>query len=299
MILVAGATGYIGGLLAERLLEQGERVRGMARSPERAARLSERGAELVEADVLRPETLGPALEGVRAAHYLIHSMGRGGGGDFVERDQRAAENFGAAAEQAGVERIVYLGGLGDPDVSKHLRSRHQTALALRESGVPVTYLRAAAVLGAGSESFRTAYYLVKRLPLMLTPSWTGNRTQPIAIADVLSYLSESAKLERARGATIEIGGPETTSYAGMMDAVARAIGVKPRPRISTPVLSPGLSSKWLGLITPVDTGVARPLVEGLTTDTVVRDPSGMEMFDIEPASLDAAMQAAVDEVEAG
>ena len=210
-------------------------------------------------------------------------MGRGGAGDFADRDKRAAANFGlAAAEAAGLDRIVDLGGLGDPSASEHLRSRHETALTLREGGVPVTYLRAAAVLGAGSESFRTVYYLVKRLPFMLTPSWTENRTQPIAIADVLAYLRGAGAEPAARGETIEIGGPEVTSYAGMMDAVAVAIGIKPRPRISTPVLSPGLSSRWLGLVTPVDTGVARPLVEGLTTDTIVEDPSGMALFTSSP-----------------
>ncbi len=297
MILVAGATGYIGGLLAHSLLDQGEQVRCTARNPADARRLAERGAEIVGADVLRPDTLAAALEGVDVAHYLIHSMGRGGDADFAERDRRAARNFGSAASEAGLERIVYLGGLGDTETSKHLRSRHETALVLQDSGVPVVYLRAAAVLGAGSESFRTVYYLVKRLPFMLTPSWTQNKTQPIAIADVLAYLSASATLDAVRGETIEIGGPQVTTYAGMMDAMARAIGRKPRPRISVPVLSPGLSSHWIGLVTPVDTGVARPLVDGLTTDTVVRDPSGMQRFDIDPMPLDPAMRAAVDEIE--
>lgn len=296
-ILIAGATGYIGGLLTERLLGSGAEVRCMARSPERAADLERAGAEVVAADVLEPRTLGPALEGIDVAYYLVHSMGRGGGGDFAERDKRAARNFGAAAREAGVGRIIYLGGLGEVETSEHLRSRHETAEILQESGVPVTYFRAAAVLGAGSESFRTVYYLVKRLPFMLTPSWTENETQPIAIADVLAYLEAAAKLPGIAGETIEIGGPEVTSYAGMMDAAAEAIGVRPRPRISVPVLSPGLSSRWLGLVTPVDTGVARPLVEGLTTDTVVHDPSGMDRFDIEPTPLAEAMDAAVAEIE--
>ncbi|HKJ35529.1 MAG TPA: NAD(P)H-binding protein, partial [Solirubrobacterales bacterium] len=228
-LLVAGATGYIGELLAERLLDRDRRVRCMARTPERAAGLERRGAEIVSADVLRPETLPPALAGVDVAYYLVHSMGRGGDGDFAERDKRAARNFGRAARESGVGRIVYLGGLGDADTSKHLRSRHETAKILRESGVPVIYFRAAAVLGAGSESFRTVYYLVKRLPFMLTPSWTENQTQPIAIADVLAYLEAAADLPGAGPETIEIGGPEVTSYAGMMDAAAEAIGVRPRP----------------------------------------------------------------------
>lgn len=299
MILVSGATGYIGGLLAERLLDAGREVRCMARSPERASALERRGAELVKADVLEPATLPAALEGVRCAYYLIHSMGRGSTGDFADRDKRAARNFGRAAAEAGVERIVYLGGLGGDGggTSKHLRSRHETAEALGEGGVPVVYLRAAAVLGAGSESFLTVYYLVKRLPVMVTPSWTANRTQPIAIADVLAYLEASADNEAAPGRSIEIGGPEVTTYAGMMDAMAVAIGVRPRLRLSVPMLSPGLSSRWIGLVTPVDTGVARPLVEGLAVDTVVEDPSGMQLFDIPATPLKQAMRDAVVEFE--
>jgi uncharacterized protein YbjT (DUF2867 family) len=296
MILVAGATGYIGEVLSRALLERGEEVRCMARRRERGAELAAAGAEIVEADVLEPATLGPALEGVSVAYYLVHSMGRGGSGDFAELDRLAAGNFGRAAREAGVERIVYLGGLGESS-SKHLRSRHETAEVLARCGVPLTYFRAAAVIGAGSESFRTIYYLVKRLPVMLTPSWTENRTQPIAIDDVVAYLVAAAHLEAAAGRTIEIGGPEVTTYAGLMDAAAEALGIRPRRRISIPVLSPGLSSRWLGLVTPVDTGVARPLVEGLATDTVVRDPSGMELFDIDPTPVDAAMRAAVDEIE--
>lgn len=294
MILIAGATGYIGGLLSETLLEQGEAVRCMARTPSKAQALADAGAELVEADVLEEKTLGPALDGVRVAYYLIHSMGRGGDGDFAERDRRAARNFGNAACEAGVERIVYLGGLGDSS-SKHLRSRHETAEILGESGIPLTYFRAAAVLGAGSESFRTVYYLVKRLPFMLAPSWTENRTQPIAIADVRAYLAEAAELPAAEGRTIEIGGPEVTTYAGMMDAMADAMDTRRRPRISVPVLSPGLSSHWIGLVTPVDAGVARPLVEGLATDTIVNDPEGMKAFEVERTPVVEAMRAAVQE----
>jgi uncharacterized protein YbjT (DUF2867 family) len=298
VILVAGATGYIGRLLARSLLESGEAVRCLARDVARADDLAAAGAEVVRADVLEPATLGPAMEGVELAHYLVHSMGRGGDGDFAARDRAAARNFGAAAGEAGVGRIVYLGGLGEGP-SKHLRSRHETALELERSGVPLTYLRAAAVIGAGSESFRTIYYLVKRLPLMVTPRWTENRTQPIAIADVLGYLTQAARVSSSAGRTIEIGGPEVTTYAGLMEAMADALGIR-RPRmISVPVLSPALSSHWIGLVTPVDAGVARPLVEGLATDTIVTDPSGMELFEVEPTPVEAAMRAAVAELREG
>jgi uncharacterized protein YbjT (DUF2867 family) len=295
VILVAGATGYIGGKLAGALLDEGEDVRVTARSPEKASDLADRGADVVRADVLEPDTLGPALEGVTVAYYLVHSMGRGGDADFEERDKQAARNFANAAREAGVERIVYLGGLGAEN-SKHLRSRHETALVLEESGIPLTYFRAAAVLGAGSESFRTVYYLVKRLPFMLTPSWTENKTQPIAIADVVAYLRDALRVEGATGRTIQIGGPEVTTYAGMMDAMADAIGIGRRKRISVPVLTPTLSSHWIGLVTPVDAGVAKPLVEGLSADTVVEDDSGMALFEIERTPVVEAMQAAVDEM---
>lgn len=295
MIGVAGATGYVGRLLARLLLERGSDVRCLARDPAKASDLAEAGAEVVRADVLEPETLIPALRGVELTYYLVHSMGRGSDGDFAAHDRAGARNFGAAAREAGVERIVYLGGLGEGP-SKHLRSRHETALELERSGVPLTYFRAAVVIGAGSESFRTIYYLVKRLPLMITPRWTENRTQPIAIGDVLEYLSQAAEIEASAGRTIEIGGPEVTTYGGLMDAMAYALGVRRRTMISVPVLSPGLSSRWIGLVTPVDAGVARPLVEGLATDTIVTDPAGMELFRVDPTPMAEAMRAAVGEV---
>jgi uncharacterized protein YbjT (DUF2867 family) len=295
-LLIAGATGYIGGQLARELLRRDAPVRALARDRSRARELEEAGAQVVEADVLRPETLAPALEGVGVAYYLVHSMGRGGSGDFSARDREAARNFGEAARDAGVDRLVYLGGLGEPG-SKHLRSRHETAEVLGSFGIPLTYFRAAAVIGAGSESFRTVAYLVKRLPLMLTPSWTRTRTQPVAIADVVGYLAQASAVEAATGREVELGGPDVTTYGGMMDAAAEALGVRRRPRVGVPLLSPRLSSLWIGLVTPVDTGVARPLVEGLETETVVRDPSGMALFDVDPTPLGPAMRDAVAEME--
>jgi uncharacterized protein YbjT (DUF2867 family) len=184
VIAVAGSTGYIGGLLCRRLVGDVQEVRALARNPERADDLRAAGCEVRQADALEPETLGPALEGAEVAYYLVHSMGRGGDGDFAERDHRAAANFATAAAEVGVKRIVYLGGLGEG--SKHLDSRHATAETLREGEVPVSYFRAAAVLGAGSESFRTVFYLVRRLPVMVTPRWVATRTQPIAIDDVVA-----------------------------------------------------------------------------------------------------------------
>jgi uncharacterized protein YbjT (DUF2867 family) len=249
------------------------------------------GVEVVEGDVLEADTLSPALEGIRLAYYLVHSMGRGGDSDFAERDARAAANFATAAQEAGVERIVYLGGLGEPG-SEHLESRHHTAEILGEK-LPLTYFRAAAVIGAGSESFRVVYYLVKRLPVMVTPSWVTTKTQPIAVDDVVAYLKAARDTGAESAREIEIGGPEVTTYGGMMDEMAAALDRRAPVRIPVPVLTPHLSSLWIGLVTPVDVGVARPLVEGLATETIVSDDSGMALFDIERTPLDEAMRRAV------
>ena len=293
MIAVAGATGYIGGLLCRRLREEGHEVRALARHPERAEDLKEAGCEVVRADVLERGTLDAALAGVEVAYYLVHSMGRGSDGDFVARDHRGAGNFAAAASAAGVKRIVYLGGLGEG--SKHLDSRHETALTLQRGKVPVAYFRAAAVIGAGSESFRTAFYLVRRLPVMVTPRWVDTRTQPIAIADAVAYLAAAADLGRAADREIEIGGPDVTTYGGMIDELAEVQGQRPPLRITVPLLTPFLSSLWIGLVTPVDAGVAKPLIEGLATETVVSDASGMELFDtVRRTPLDRALRAAVE-----
>jgi uncharacterized protein YbjT (DUF2867 family) len=297
-LLVAGATGYIGRLLSLELASDGRDVRCLVRNRGKASDLADAGCEIVVGDVLDPETLAPALEGVDVAYYLVHSMGRGASdSDFATRDKRAAENFGRAAADAGVKLIVYLGGLTEGG-SKHLTSRHETAEVLRKSGVPVTYFRAAAVIGSGSESFRLVLYLVRRLPVMITPKWTATKTQPIAIADVLRYLMQAPDTEAAHGIEIEIGGPDVTTYAGMMDACADALGIGARPRVPVPVLSPWLSSLWVGLVTPVDVGVARPLIEGAESETIVHDPEGMKLFEVSPVTLPEAMSAAVLEAEA-
>jgi uncharacterized protein YbjT (DUF2867 family) len=293
-IAIVGASGYIGGLLARHLRERDADVRALARSPERVAELGEIGCDVRRADVLEPGTLEAALEGAGVAYYLVHSMGRGAGAGFAERDLLGASNFAAAAKHAGVERIVYLGGLGAG--TKHLDSRHATAARLGEAGVPVIYLRAAAVIGAGSESFRTVLYLVKRLPLMVTPRWTETRTQPIAIADVIAYLAQAGELGGADGSEVQIGGPDVITYAGMMDRLAEAMDRRAPLKIRVPALTPWLSSLWIGLVTPVDAGVARPLIEGLSTETVVTDPSAMASFDVEPTPIATAMREALAEL---
>lgn len=299
MIAVAGATGYVGGKLCAHLREQGEDVRALARHPDSSPELEEIGCEVRRADVLEPDTLGPALEGVDVAYYLVHSMGRGSDGDFARRDKEGAENFAAAAAEAGVRRIVYLGGLGVGEGSEHLASRHATAETLRAGDVPVTYFRAAAVIGAGSESFLTVFYLVRRLPLMVTPRWVTTRTQPIAIDDTVAFLAAAADLERELDREIQIGGADVTTYGGMIDELARALGRRPPFRLTVPVLTPGLSSLWIGLVTPVDAGVARPLIEGLAVETVVTDSAGMELFpEIVTTPLSDALTEAVENLTA-
>jgi uncharacterized protein YbjT (DUF2867 family) len=294
VIAVAGATGYIGGLLCRHLAEEGQEVRALARDPDKAGALKEVGCEVRRADVLEPESLRPALEGVEVAYYLVHSMGRGADGDFAERDHRGAENFAAAAAEAGIKRVVYLGGLGEG--SKHLDSRHETARTLQRGEVPVSYFRAAAVIGAGSESFRTAFYLVRRLPIMVTPRWVETRTQPIAVADAVAYLAAAADLSLPIDREIEIGGPDLTTYGGMIDELAEVQGRRPPLRITVPMLSPRLSSLWIGLVTPVEAGVAKPLIEGLASETIVADQSGMDLLHaVRRTPLDRSLRIAVED----
>jgi uncharacterized protein YbjT (DUF2867 family) len=293
--LVTGATGFIGGRLASELADAGWDVRCLVRDRSRADGLERRGFALHEGDVLRPESLRGAGRDIDVAYYLIHSMGRGALGHFAERERAGATAFAKMARQEGVERIVYLGGLGDRPQSKHLRSRHDTASALAEQGPALTYLRAGMVVGAESESYRTLKYLVQRLPVMIAPAWLKNRTQPIAVDDVLEYLRQAAAIEGTRDREIQIGGPDVLAYAEMLDRMAKVLGLRARPKIPVPVLTPWLSSLWIGLVTPVDAGVARPLIEGLSTPTVVTDPSGMAMFDVQPVDFDKALRRAVEE----
>ncbi len=293
--LVTGATGFIGGRLAGALLESGWTVRCLVRDRGRATDLERRGAEVVEGDVLDADSLAGAGEGVDVAYYLIHAMGRGGKGDFAERERVAAQNFARMAKREGVGRVVYLGGLGDDPRSEHLRSRRRTAEILAELGPPLTYFRAGMVVGAGSESYRTLRYLVQRLPAMIGPAWLATPTQPIAIDDVISYLSRAPAVASSQGREIQIGGPDVLSYGEMLDRMAEALGVRRRPRLPVPLLTPWLSSLWIGLVTPVDAAIARPLVEGLSTPTVVTDPAPAADFDVTPAPFRTALRDALAE----
>lgn len=295
--LVTGATGFVGGRLVPALAQAGWQVRAMVRDrgASAARELERNGFELHEGDVLRPDSLRGAGQGIDVAYYLIHSMGRGGGGDFVERERAAAASFAQMARAEGVGRVVYVGGLGDRPGSKHLRSRHATALALAEHGPPLTYFRAGMVVGAQSESYRTLRYLVQRLPVMIAPAWLKNATQPIAIDDALRYLVQAPSIDASAGREVQIGGPDVLSYGDMLDRMAAVLDLRPRPRVPVPLLTPWLSSLWIGLVTPVDAGVARPLVEGLSVPTVVTDPSGAEPFDVRPMGFDEALRRAIAE----
>jgi uncharacterized protein YbjT (DUF2867 family) len=268
-------------------------VRCLARDPARAAHLQREGCEIRRGDVTDAASLDGLGEGIDVAYFLVHAMA--GGQGFEQRELAGASNFARMARREGVKRIVYLGGLGDESVSKHLRSRHETALALAAEGPPVTYFRAAMVVGAQSESYRTLRYLVKRLPVMIAPRWLGIATQPIAIDDVVEYLARAGEVPQSLGREVQIGGPDILSYGEMLDRMAIAMGMRPRPKLPVPLITPWLSALWLGLVTPVDTNVARPLVEGLTTETTVTDPSGAEPFSIAPLGFDEALRLALAE----
>jgi uncharacterized protein YbjT (DUF2867 family) len=293
--LVTGATGFVGGRLARALTADGVDVRALVRSRPRAAALERAGVELHEGDVLQAASLRGAGRGADVAYYLVHGMGRGARGDFAERDRDSARNFARMARDEGIERVVYLGGLGDRPRSEHLRSRHETALTLRREGPPVTYFRASMVVGTGSEGYRTLRALVERLPAMIAPAWLKTPTQPIGIDDAVAYLTAAPAVPGSAGREVQIGGPDVLGYGEMLDRMAVALGRRPRPKVPVPVLTPWLSSLWIGLVTPVDAGVARPLVEGLSTETVVTDPSGAALFDLAPVGFDEALRRALAE----
>jgi uncharacterized protein YbjT (DUF2867 family) len=273
--LVTGATGYIGGRLVPELLDAGHRVRCLARTPGRLRDHPWAGrVEIVPGDVTDPESMARAMDGVDVAYYLVHALGTGRG--FEDTDRQAARVFGEQARRAGVGRLVYLGGLTprsvpEQDLSPHLRSRAEVGRILLASGVPTAVLRAAVIIGSGSASFEMLRYLTERLPVMVTPRWVHTRIQPIAVRDVLRLLTGCAHLPREVNRAFDIGGPEVLTYLDMMRRYASAAGLPRRLILPVPVLTPGLSSHWVGLVTPVPAAIARPLTESLRHEVVCRE----------------------------
>ncbi|HSR95284.1 MAG TPA: NAD(P)H-binding protein [Solirubrobacterales bacterium] len=290
---MAGATGFVGARLTASLRDSGVRVRCLLRDRSKAAALESEGFEAHVGDVTDAAGLAGAARGIDTAYYLVHAMA--GGGDFAARERLGASNFARMTKREGVARVVYLGGLGEEGASKHLYSRHQTARVLAAEGPSLTYFRAAMVVGAGSESYRTLRYLVGRLPVMIAPAWLQTDTQPIGIDAAVEYLRRAPEVPESEGREVQIGGPDVLTYASMLDRMAVAMGMRRRPKIPVPFVTPWLSALWLGLVTPVDTSVARPLVEGLTTATVVTDPSGSAPFGISPEPFDETLRRALVE----
>jgi len=288
-VLVTGASGFVGSHLSSALVDAGHDVRAMTRRPEHY-----HGAgEPVAGDVADPDSLANALTGVDVAYYLVHSLASD---DFEERDAEAALNFGGAAALAGVERIIYLGGLGldDGKLSAHLRSRRQVEQLLGMAGVPITVLRAAVVVGHGGISWEITRQLVDHLPMMVTPSWVTTRTQPIALRDVVRYLVGVLDNPEARGRVFEIGGPDVLRYLDMLKRAA-AIQGKRLPNVSVPLLTPRLSSAWLSLVTDVDLATARNLVDSMANEVIVRDHSIEKIVPGEPMGYDDAVRLALSD----
>ena len=287
-VTVFGASGTIGRPLLGELAREHDVV-----AVSRREQAAEDGVSWKIADATDRDSVATVLEGCDVAYYLVHSLGSA---DFEERDLRAAETTALAAEKAGVKQLVYLGGLGDDsaDLSPHLRSRRETGKHLASTSVPVTTLRAAMVVGRGSAAFQTIVALVDRLPAMLTPRWVATRTQPVALSDVVAYLAGLCGLEPALGASYDVGGPEVMTYREMIERIARLRGKHPFI-FEVPVLTPYLSSLWLHLITPVNAAVARPLIEGLRTETVVREDI-RRLLPIDLTPFDAAARAALDQL---
>lgn len=302
--LVAGATGYIGGRLVPELLDAGHQVRCLARSPGKLRDYPWAGrADVVRGDAVDAASVGAAMRDIDVAYYLVHALGTGS--DFEETDRKAARIFAEQARAAGVRRIVYLGGLtpvGVPDgkLSPHLRSRTEVGRIFLASGVPATVLRAAVIIGSGSASFEMLRYLTERLPVMVTPSWVHTRIQPIAVRDVLRYLVGSATMPGDAGRAFDIGGPDVVTYREMMRRYASVAGLPHRLIVPVPLLTPRLSSHWVGLVTPVPASIARPLSESLRHEVVchehdiaryVPDPPGT------PIGFDEALALALERIK--
>jgi uncharacterized protein YbjT (DUF2867 family) len=304
-ILLTGPTGFIGGRLLYALDEAGFRVRCLVRISEELAikRPLKQQPEVGYADLLQPETLSEVMQGIDAAYYLVHSMGGRSIAEtkaFAERDRKCATNFLKAAEEAGVQRIIYLGGLGETGdkLSKHLASRQEVAHVLQSGRVQTTVLRAAVIIGAGGASFELIRYLAERLPVMICPRWINTRSQPIAVDNVISYLVGCLRQPATATLTLDIGGPDIITYREMMEIYARVRGLR-RLLFTVPVLTPQLSAYWINLITPVPAGIVFPLVEGLKNEVICRDNRIRELIPIDLITMQEAICTALTETEKG
>ncbi len=296
-VAIAGASGYIGGRLVPRLIDEGFRVRCLVRSP---GKLADRewaaspALEVQQADLEDAAALAKNLAGCDAAFYLVHSMNSAGAA-YEDKDRHLALQFALAAREAGVRRIIYLGGLGEtgPDLSQHLSSRREVEQALASTGVPVTVLRAAMIIGSGSASFEILRYLVERLPIMITPRWVSTPCQPIAVRNVIGYLVGSLSVPETTGGVFDIGGPDVFCYRDIMRIMAEELGLRRRWIIPVPVLSPRLSSYWIHLVTPLSSAIAKPLAEGLKNPVVCRENRITKLIPQELLSVRDAMRAAL------
>lgn len=291
MYLLTGATGYVGGRLVRRLEQDGLQVRCLCRNLEALRCRVAPGTELVQGDLLDPDSLGAVFDGVDTAFYLVHSMHSGA--EFEAREHQAAENFAAAARAGQVKRIIYLGGLAQgEELSPHMRSRADTGDTLRASGIPVIEFRASIVIGSGSASFEMLRALVERLPVMITPRWVNTPAQPIAIEDVIEYLAAATKLPPQGNLTIEIGGSDVTSYVGIMREYARQRHLR-RWIVRVPFLSLSLSSLWLTLITPIYASIGRRLIESVRNPSVVKNAIASKLFAVRPMGITRAIERAL------
>lgn len=302
-VAIAGVTGYIGGRLAPRLIESGWTVRCLVRSPAKLQGREWAGdprVEAAEVDFTQTDSLASGLAGCSAAYYLIHSM-TSAGSDYAAQDRLLATRFADAARQAGVARIIYLGGLGETgtDLSEHLTSRREVEQALGSAGVPVTVLRAAMIIGSGSASFEILRYLVERLPVMVTPRWVATPCQPIAVRDVIGYLTGVLARPETAGEVFDIGGPEVLCYRDIMQAMAEALGLRRRWILAVPVLTPRLSSYWIHLVTPLTHDIAKPLAEGLKNPVVCRDSRITRIVPQNLLSVREAIRAALRKIARG
>ncbi len=304
-ILLTGPTGFIGGRLLYALDQEGFRVRCLVRLSERLEikRPLKREPEVAYADLLQADTLPKAMEGMDVAYYLVHSMGGRSIAEtkaFAERDRKCAENFLKAAEEAGLKRIIYLGGLGETGdkLSKHLASRQEVANILQSGRIRTTALRAAVIIGAGGASFELIRYLAERLPVMMCPRWINTRSQPIAVQNVISYLIGCLRQPATAGLTLDIGGPDIITYRAMVKIYAKVRGLH-RFIFTVPVLTPRLSAYWINLITPVPSGVVFPLVEGLKNEVICRDNRIRDLVPLDLMSMEEAICTALTETEKG